>query len=909
MAKKLIPTAWGDFSFHEYLWQYYNENRSKIRSRYNDLTKKFLDFNDKKINDSAFLRKPQFEALEMYVFIKEFMDNAQVYKIFDDWHNRRGDFSDRSYYSIDKNREQSFFDMAAADYKSIFEYMRKDSSVFPGYIYALTMGLGKTILMATCIFYEFLLMNKYPKDKRFCHNALVFAPDKTVLESLREIITFDKTKVVPREYCHILDNNIKFHFLLESGTTLNTLDGSDFNIVISNTQKIIKKRVHREKTPFEKIFDEHDKKEKVEIGEQSGELTDMIFDLYDDEEIRDEVELTTNQRFEKLSRLANLGIYVDEAHHMFGKDLQKSMSSLRLTINELASELTQKGTSVIASFNYTGTPYTENTVLPEVVYSYGLREAINNNYLKEADIAGFENVKNATFIKTVIRDFWERYGGKTYEGLPAKLAIFGTTIDEVTNEIHPIVDEALADLGIPLNKVLVNVGDDTVTKSEDIKHFNDLDKEGTVGADKQFILLCNKGREGWNCRSLFGVALFRSPKSTIFVLQATMRCLRQITDIQQKAIVRLSKENLEILTAELNKNFRMNIDDMSGKPKKDKEKYEVRLIKAKTLTLKEIRHTYELISKCDEEIPVIDFDLSNETLIEKYKSFVHKKEGFTDERTTKKTEIQVNDENRPFSEYTLVAEIARYLRQIPCSKIEQILKSSKDGIAKIADIASKYNLIVNEHIIPNIFNALFEIKRNTETVEKKVDLLRLPEGKIHYEFLAEPDLAVNYKQEQFAKKDGFNRVLRDKSFHTDYYCFDSKSERECFWQYIMSDKVKEVYFTGMFTSQYNGLAIQYIDPETHNVRSYYPDFISYRDDDTIEIIEVKGENLIDLPVTKAKEDAAEIMASESRMTYRMIPSNLVIKQDIVDPASVKVFTFPETPDGYGMGMAAEKGND
>ena len=38
---------------------------------------------------------------------------------------------------------------------------------------------GKTILMATCIFYEFLLASKYKEDKRFCQNALVFAPDKT----------------------------------------------------------------------------------------------------------------------------------------------------------------------------------------------------------------------------------------------------------------------------------------------------------------------------------------------------------------------------------------------------------------------------------------------------------------------------------------------------------------------------------------------------------------------------------------------------------------------------------------------------------------------------------------------------------------------------------------------------------
>jgi hypothetical protein len=55
------------------------------------------------------------------------------------------------------------------------------------------MGLGKSRLMATCIMYEFLLANKYPKDKKYCHNALVFAPDKTVLKTLaNEIMEFDK---------------------------------------------------------------------------------------------------------------------------------------------------------------------------------------------------------------------------------------------------------------------------------------------------------------------------------------------------------------------------------------------------------------------------------------------------------------------------------------------------------------------------------------------------------------------------------------------------------------------------------------------------------------------------------------------------------------------------------------------
>ena len=85
------------FSFNEQLWYYYSTNRGKIRSRYNDLTRKFLAYNDGEENPRAFLRKPQFEALEMYVFVKEFMNNKQVYEMFDDWRHRRDHFSDASY--------------------------------------------------------------------------------------------------------------------------------------------------------------------------------------------------------------------------------------------------------------------------------------------------------------------------------------------------------------------------------------------------------------------------------------------------------------------------------------------------------------------------------------------------------------------------------------------------------------------------------------------------------------------------------------------------------------------------------------------------------------------------------------------------------------------------------------------
>lgn len=110
-------------------------------------------------------------------------------------------------------------------------------------------------------------------------------------------------------------------------------------------------------------------------------------DLYGDDSLTPD-DLIFNQRFKKLCRLSQIGVYVDEAHHLFGADLEKAIrnksdTSLRNTINQLSKELNRNGTSVIACYNYTGTPYIKNSILLEVVYSYGLNEAISNEYLFE----------------------------------------------------------------------------------------------------------------------------------------------------------------------------------------------------------------------------------------------------------------------------------------------------------------------------------------------------------------------------------------------------------------------------------------------------------------------------------------------------------------------------------------------
>lgn len=851
-----------DFAFYDQLWFYYNSNRGKIRSRYNDLTKKFLAYNDKNENPDAFLRTPQFEALEMYVFIKEFMNNAHMYQMFDDWRNRKDKFSDASYYTVHKDGQGLLWDAGDKQNEVIFKQMKKYKESYPNYIYALTMGLGKTILMGTCIFYEFLLANKYPKDKRFCHNALVFAPDKTVLESLREIMTFDKTKVVPPEYARVLDANIKFHYLDESGTTLHTIDESDFNIVISNNQKIIIKKKRKKDKPTDILF-----------GGDS-----LLADVYgddDDNDVWDDTSLIDNQRFQKLCRLPQLGVYVDEAHHLFGANLEKELRSggankttLRNTINMLA-----EATSIVACYNFTGTPYVKRQVLPEVVYAYGLRESIRNGFLKDAAPIGFDNVKNEEFLKKSITMFWEKYGGKTYEGLPPKMAIFAASVAEATDVVRPIVEKTLSELGVPLDTILVNTGDAAVTKNDDIRDFNNLDVLGTEGSKKQFIILVEKGREGWNCRSLLSIALFRSPKSKIFVLQATMRCLRKLTDEQLTATVFLSKENLDILDAELRNNYNMEITELGHSSNKTKNTYKVRVLPPpRSIKMKRIWHEYSLIEK--EYSEPVDFKISevDET---KYESKMYEKGSIRLELSAKETVLEDIKEQMKYSRFSIVGEISRYMN-LSCVLINRILSESTDGFDELVNAVNRHNEILDDIIIPKLFHTLYEVKSEQMSEDVDVVLLKEPKDSGYYEFSADENLVIEKEHNNFTPEE------IKKSFHADTYCFDSKPEKECFLQYISSDKVKEVYFTGMFTSNQGDLSVQYYDPESRRVRQYYPDFLALMEDGSYQLIEVKGDNMIDDAVVKAKAEAAEEMSIASGMRYKMYAGSVLMKQNVLE---------------------------
>ena len=683
--------------------------------------------------------------------------------------------------------------------------------------------------------------------------------------------------MVPPEYVNFLTTHLRFHFLEEAGTSLDTLDRSRFNIIVSNTQKIILKRKHKEKNSVDKLFGSTG-----ETLSASGVYADAA-DLYNFDQPEEEGELTTNQRFEKLRRLEQLGIYVDEAHHAFGKTLAKDMgvgaketdTSLRTTIDILAASLNAAGTRVVACYNYTGTPYVGREVLPEVVYAYGLKEAVDKGFLKKVTLHGYANTRTDEFVEIAIENFLNESGELRPEGLLPKLAFFASTVEELTGELKPAVERALLKYGIPTSRILVNVGDSKITTNDDIREFNRLDTEGS---EKQFILLVNKGREGWNCRSLFGVGLFREPKSKVFVLQATMRCLRAIGEAQHTGHVFLSNDNLNTLNDELQQNFHISVDELQ-KVAKDKERVEIRVIEPPVkIKLVRVRKLYQMREKAivlGQKLGLDRTDKENwNALVEKYRLIETQQDGLTAVDAARASgsrtfDLTLRREKRAFSQLSLVAEVSRYLNRSPL-EIEELLDATSEGTKELVAITNEFNELLYDEIIPRLFRLLFDLDEYEKKDEYEVDLIKAPSNG-YYEVSAAKDKIVRMNDAQIKDEE------RAKSFHLDTYCFDSGSENWLFWDLLREQRVRKIYFTGMLTHGQSDFFIQYIDPDSRTVRSYYPDFIFQREepDGSLKyvIVEVKADNQIEDAVVQAKKDFAQQIAVASGMEYRILKSS------------------------------------
>lgn len=255
------------------------------------------------------------------------------------------------------------------------------------------------------------------------------------------------------------------------------------------------------------------------------------------------------------------------------------------------------------------------------------------------------------------------------------------------------------------------------------------------------------------------------------------------------------------------------------------------------------------------------------------------------ELSTKETVIDDIKDQMRYSRFSLTGEISRYMN-LSCVLISRILSEAVDGFDNLVEAVNKHNEVLDDVIIPKIFNTLYEVKSEQKNEDVDVILLKEPKDSGYYEFSADENLVIEKDHNSFTPEE------IKKSFHADTYCFDSKPEKECFLQYISSKKVKEIYFTGMFTANQGDLFVQYYDPESKRIRQYYPDFLAKMNDGSYQLIEVKGDNMIDDEVVKAKAEAAEEMSVASGMKYVMYAGSVLMKQNVLEHPPV---TYSDEP--------------
>lgn len=195
---------------------------------------------------------------------------------------------------------------------------------------------------------------EYP-DGGFVRNALVFAPGKTILESLRELLAAPYESILPPRFHRPFAASVKFTFTRDGEKDIPVIRGSAFNVVVTNTEKI---RIQ---------------KETIRRGDLGGLLGDQRVD-----EARQEV---ANRRLQAIASLPDLAVFSDEAHHTYGQSLDRELKKVRKTVDYLHTQ-----TSLVCVVNTTGTPYFERHPLRDVVIWYGLSQGIRDNILK--DVSG-----------------------------------------------------------------------------------------------------------------------------------------------------------------------------------------------------------------------------------------------------------------------------------------------------------------------------------------------------------------------------------------------------------------------------------------------------------------------------------------------------------------------------------------
>ncbi|MDP2857656.1 MAG: DEAD/DEAH box helicase family protein, partial [Bacillota bacterium] len=492
-----------------------------------------------------YLRKPQLRALEVYWYLRLIKNTPRLSALYQGFYSSRAELlealgiPEAAFRAADYDMDR-LWDRLSNDDGFVRDFrlqaLRESLNLdYPSYIFALAMGAGKTILIGAIIAAEFAMALEYP-EADFAHNALVFAPGKTILEALRELHEVPYDRILPPRLYKPFAASVKLTFTRDGETDIPVVHDSSFNLIVTNTEKI---RITAETI-------------------RKGDLRGLFANAQTEDEAKREV---ANLRLQAIASLPRLVVFSDEAHHLYGQALNIRLKRVRQTVDYLA-----ENTWVICVVNTTGTPYYRRQPLKDVVIWYGLSEGITDGYLKElaGNIQAYDFAGNVEqYVGHVIKDFFADYGEVCLpSGAPARLAMYFPQTDDLA-ELRPVIDQALVEAGQSPTLCLVNTSDETLTKLADIDAFNRLNDPH---APHRVMLLVNKGTEGWNCPSLFACALVRRlTSSNNFVLQAASRCLRQVPGNTHKARVYLSQDNFGILDRQLQETYGETIADLNRK--------------------------------------------------------------------------------------------------------------------------------------------------------------------------------------------------------------------------------------------------------------------------------------------------------------------------------------------------------
>ena len=196
-----------------------------------------------------YLRSPQLRALEVYWYLRLVEKTPHVIDLYQ-----------RLYPDIPELLEALGLDLTDVKnfllghrLSSLWKRIRTDDDfvadlkleavresltlAYPSYILALAMGAGKTILIGAIIASEFAMAMEYP-DGPFVQNALVFAPGKTIIESLRELAEVPYDKILPPRMSRPFATHVRLTFTRDGEKDIPVIRGSSFNVVVTNTKKI-----------------------------------------------------------------------------------------------------------------------------------------------------------------------------------------------------------------------------------------------------------------------------------------------------------------------------------------------------------------------------------------------------------------------------------------------------------------------------------------------------------------------------------------------------------------------------------------------------------------------------------------------------------------------------------------------